>query len=89
MLTVTTCIDTARASSRRSNVGAAIATGQVAFCLRRRLVARFYIDARGDQPKTAASERGRFYTSIASGEAVFLNRHHTLTQRKIVAEFQR
>ena len=34
----------------------------------------------------AASERGRFYID-RDGAAVFLNRHHTLIQRKIVAEF--
>ncbi len=34
----------------------------------------------------AASERGRFYVD-REGEAVFLNRHHTLIQRTIVAEF--
>lgn len=34
----------------------------------------------------AASERGRFYLDRA-GEAVFINRHHTLIQRRVVAEF--
>jgi len=34
----------------------------------------------------AASERGRFYINRA-GEAVFLNRHHTLTEHTITAEF--
>ena len=33
----------------------------------------------------AASERGRFYID-REGEPVFLNRHHTLTQRTLVAE---
>jgi len=34
----------------------------------------------------AASDRGRFYLDRA-GDAVFLNRHHTLIQRTIAAEF--
>ena len=34
----------------------------------------------------AASERGRFYVD-RSGDAVFLNRHHTLIHREIAAEF--
>lgn len=34
----------------------------------------------------AASERGRFYLDRA-GDAVFLNRHHTLIERTIAAEF--
>ena len=36
--------------------------------------------------EVAASERGRFYVDRA-GRAVFLNRHHTLTQRTLTAEF--
>lgn len=36
--------------------------------------------------ETAASERGRFYID-REGAAVFLNRHHTLIQRRIAAEF--
>jgi len=36
--------------------------------------------------EVASSERGRFYVD-RSGDAIFLNRHHTLIQRKIAAEF--
>lgn len=35
----------------------------------------------------AASERGRFYVD-RQGDAVFLNRHHTLIHRRIAAEFR-
>ena len=44
------------------------------------------ISTRAAIGEIAASERGRFYID-RKGEAVFLNRHHTLIQREIAAQF--
>jgi len=67
------------------NVGRRLQPGKSRFAY----VGDWWLDttsAREAIGEIAASERGRFYVD-RSGEAVFLNRHHTLVHREIAAEF--
>ena len=71
--------------SSAAEPGAATARRKDAIRLCGRLVGRDDLDTTSD-PRFGKSERGRFYID-RSGEAVFLNRHHTLVRETVAAAF--